>query len=67
MVKLNKVDQVVIEKLRSADNGLSLQEIAESSGESSKRVFKSLRKLFEHELVTSKERKYWLTEKQSEK
>jgi len=42
---------------------LTLQEIADKTGETSKKVFKSLRKLFENELVETNARKYKLTSK----
>ena len=51
MVKLNKVDEAVVATLKSAGKGLTLAEIAEKSGESEKKVFKSLRKLFENEMI----------------
>jgi hypothetical protein len=37
MVKLNKVDELVISTLKSADKGLTLAEIAEKTGESEKK------------------------------
>lgn len=59
MVKLNKVDEQVLAALK-AGKGLSLQEITEKTGQPSKKVFKSLRKLFEMEMVDTKARKYML-------
>jgi predicted transcriptional regulator len=59
MVKLNKVDEAVIAALK-ASKELSLQEIADKTGLPSKKVFRSLRKLFENELITTKARKYSL-------
>jgi predicted transcriptional regulator len=59
MVKLNKTDELVIAALKEGKE-LTLQEIAEKTGESSKKVFKSLRKLFENELIDTKARKYKL-------
>jgi uncharacterized membrane protein len=60
MVKLNKVDEAVVATLKSAGKGLTLAEIAEKSGESEKKVFKSLRKLFENEMIGCENRKYKL-------
>jgi uncharacterized membrane protein len=60
MVKLNKVDEAVVATLKSAGKGLTLAEIAEKSGESEKKVFKSLRKLFEKEMIGCENRKYKL-------
>ena len=60
MVKLNKVDEVVVATLKSAGKGLRLAEIAEKSGESEKKVFKSLRKLFENKMIDCENRQYKL-------
>ncbi len=58
-MKLNKVDEEVIAALK-AGGELSLQELCEKTGEPTKKVFKSLRKLFENELIDTKGRKYSL-------
>jgi predicted transcriptional regulator len=60
MVKLNKVDEAVVSTLRSAGKGLTLKMIAEHSGETEKKVFKSLRKLFENELIDCENHEYRL-------
>ena len=60
MVKLNKVDEAVVATLKSAGKGLTLAEIAEKSGESEKKVFKSLRKLFENKMIDCQNRQYKL-------
>ena len=57
MVKLNKTDEQVIAALKGAAE-LTLQELTDKTGESSKKVFRSLRKLFEHEMIDTKARKY---------
>jgi len=59
-VKLNKVDELVVSTLKSADKGLTLAEIAERIGESEKKVFKALRKLFENEMICCENRRYKL-------
>jgi predicted transcriptional regulator len=59
MVKLNKTDEQVIAALKEATE-LTLQEISNKTGESSKKVFRSLRKLFENEIIDTKARKYRL-------
>ena len=59
MVKLNKVDEQVLAALK-AGKELSLQELTEKTGEPSKKVFRSLRKLFENELISTNARKYKL-------
>jgi DNA-binding IclR family transcriptional regulator len=61
MVKLNKVDELVISTLKSADKGLTLAEIAEKTGESEKKVYRALRKLFENEMIDFQNRQYKLT------
>jgi DNA-binding Lrp family transcriptional regulator len=60
MTKLNKVDEAVVSALRKSGKGLTLAEIAEATGESSKKVFKSLRRLFENEMIDSENRQYRL-------
>ena len=62
MIKLNKTDQLVIEALK--DGELTLQEIADKTGETPKKIFRSLRKLFENEIVDTNARKYKLASKQ---
>lgn len=62
MVKLNKNDKLVVDALKESGE-LTLQEIADKAGVPSKKVFKSLRKLFENELVDTKARKYKLLKK----
>ena len=61
MVKLNKNDKLVLDALR--DGELTLQEIADKTDITSKKVFKVLKKLFENELVDTNARKYKLTGK----
>lgn len=58
-MKLNKTDESVIAALKESKE-LTLAEIAEQSGQPSKKVFKSLRKLFEAEIIDSNARKYRL-------
>jgi len=61
MVKLNKTDEKVVAALKAEGKELTLQEIADKTGETSKKVFRSLRKLFENEMVETQARKYKLT------
>ena len=61
MAKLNKTDQLVIDALKSGE--LTLNELADKTGETPKKVFKSLRKLFENELIETNARKYRLSRK----
>jgi len=58
-MKLNKNDKLVLDALKDGKE-LTLQEIADQTDVPSKKVFKSLRKLFENELVETKARKYKL-------
>ena len=60
IVKLNKTDEKVVATLQAENKDLSLQEIADKTGETSKKVFKSLKKLFENEIVSTQARKYKL-------
>jgi predicted transcriptional regulator len=64
MVKLNKTDKNVVAALEESGE-LTLQELAEKTGETSKKVFKSLKKLFENELIETKARKYKIATKPS--
>ena len=59
-MKLNKNDEAVIAALKPLGKALTLQELAEAAGLPEKKVFKSLRKLFECEMVDSAARKYRL-------
>ncbi len=62
-LKLNKVDEKVFQTLKSENKELTLQELADKTGEPCKKVFKSLKKFFEHEIIETKARKYSLTGK----
>ncbi len=61
MGKLNKVDEKVVATLQAESKELSLQELVDKTSEPSKKVFKSLKKLFENEIVSTQARKYKLT------
>jgi DNA-binding Lrp family transcriptional regulator len=60
MAKLNKVDEKVVATLQAEGKELTLQELTDKTGEPSKKVFRSLRKLFEAEIVSTIARKYKL-------
>ena len=60
MAKLNKVDEKVVATLQAEGRELTLQELTDKTGEPSKKVFRSLRKLFENEIVSTLARKYKL-------
>jgi DNA-binding Lrp family transcriptional regulator len=59
-VKLNKVDEAVVAALKPLGKELTLPELAETTGLPTKKVFKSLRKLFENGMLNSCARKYKL-------
>jgi len=59
-MKLNKNDELVITALKPLGTELTLQEIVDKTGQPTKKIFKSLKKLFEHELISSQRRKYRL-------
>jgi DNA-binding MarR family transcriptional regulator len=60
MVKLNKVDQLVVSTLKAAEKGMTLKEIAEKTEQTEKKVFKVLRRLFENELIETEAHQYKL-------
>jgi hypothetical protein len=62
-MKLNKIDEKVYNILKTEGKELTLQEISDKTGEPCKKVFKSLKKFFEHEIIGTKARKYSLTGK----
>lgn len=57
-MKLNKVDEKVVAALQAEGKELSLQELTDKTGEPSKKVFRSLKKLFENEIISTQARKY---------
>jgi hypothetical protein len=59
-LKLNKVDEAVVKTLKVEAKDLSLAELTEKTGLPSKKIFKSLKKLFEHNMVDTQARKYKL-------
>ncbi len=56
-----KLENLIVSTLESSDEGLTLAEIAEKVGQSEKKVFKALRKLFEQEVISSENRRYRLS------
>lgn len=58
-MKLNKTDEQVVAALRESKE-LTLDELATKTELPSKKVFRSLRKLFENEIIDSQGRKYKL-------
>jgi DNA-binding IclR family transcriptional regulator len=60
-IVLAKIEDLILSTLESSNEGFTLAEIAEKVGESEKKVFKVLRKLFEKGLVDSGARRYRLS------
>lgn len=60
MVKLNRLDEEVVSVLKDSKATLTLVEIAQKTGQSEKKIFKTLRKLFENELIDTQNRHYSL-------
>lgn len=58
--RLSKIEKLVVSTLKDSDDGLTLAEIADRTGESEKRIFKALRKLFEKEMIDTGNRMYRL-------
>jgi DNA-binding IclR family transcriptional regulator len=59
-VKLNKNDAAVVAALKPIGKEMMLQELADATGLPAKKVFKTLKKLFECEMIDSCGRKYRL-------
>ena len=59
-MKLNKTDEKVVAILKAEGKELSLQEITDKTGDPTKKVFRSLKKLFENEIISTQARKYKL-------
>jgi predicted transcriptional regulator len=63
MVKLNKTDEKIVATLKVEGKELTLHELADKTDETPKKIFRSLKKLFECEIVSTQARKYMLTGK----
>lgn len=59
-MKLNKNDETVVAALKPMGKELTLSELATATGLPEKKVFKSLKKMFECEMIDSRGRKYKL-------
>lgn len=60
---MGKLEDRVISTLEGCDEGLTLAEIAQRIGESEKKVFKALRKMFQKGIVDSVNRRYRLSDR----
>ena len=58
---MGKLEDIVVSTLEGSDEGLTLAEIAERIGQSEKKVFKALRKLFNKGIIDSENRRYKLS------
>ncbi len=56
-----KLENLIVSTLEGSDDGLTLAEIAERVGQSEKKVFKALRKLFQKDVISSENRRYRLS------
>ena len=59
-MKLNKNDEAVVTALKPMGKELMLADLAAATGLPEKKVFKTLKKLFENEMIDSCGRKYKL-------
>lgn len=58
---MGRLEDLVVSTLEGSDEGLTLAEIAERIGQSEKKVFKALRKLFNKGIIDSENRRYKLS------
>ena len=58
---MGKLENLILSTLESSNEGLTLAEIAGRIEQSEKKVYKSLRKLFEKGKIDSENRRYRLT------
>ena len=56
-----KLDKLIISTLGGSNEGLTLVEIAEKVGQSEKKVYRTLRKLFQKDIVSTEDRRYTLS------
>lgn len=56
-----KLDKLIISTLEGSNEGLTLVEIAERVGQSEKKVYRTLRKLFQKDIVSTENRRYTLS------
>jgi len=60
---MGKLEDRVVSTLEGCDEGLTLAEIAQRIGESEKKVFKALRKMFQKGIIDSENRRYKLSDR----
>ena len=56
-----KLEKLIISTLESSNEGLTLVEIAERVGQSEKKVYRTLRKLFQKDIISTENRRYILS------
>ena len=56
-----KLDKLIISTLEGSNEGLTLVEIAEKVGQSEKKVYRILRKLFQKDIISTENRRYTLS------
>jgi DNA-binding IclR family transcriptional regulator len=57
---MGKLEEVVISTLKGSEQGLTLKEIAEKTGQPEKKIFRELRSLFEKGIIDTENRRYRL-------
>ena len=57
---MGKLENLIVSTLENSDEGLTLAEIAERTGQSEKKTFKALRKLFQKGTIDTENRRYKL-------
>jgi len=56
-----KLDKLIISTLEGSNEGLTLVEIAEKVEQSEKKVYRTLRKLFQKDIISTENRRYTLS------
>jgi predicted transcriptional regulator len=59
---MDKVEMLVVDTLKNSSQPLTLVEIAQKTGQTEKKIFKVLRKLFEHGTIKSENHRYMTSE-----
>jgi DNA-binding IclR family transcriptional regulator len=57
---MGKLEEVVISTLKGSEQGLTLKEIAEKTGQPEKKIFRELRSLFEKGIIDTENHRYRL-------
>jgi DNA-binding IclR family transcriptional regulator len=60
-----KIENVIVSMLESTSEGLTLSELSDKAGETEKKVYKALRKLFEQGTISCLNRRYRLSKSEN--